>query len=109
MSPHIKFILFFIIGTVLGFVLAFQYRNDSQMAETMSQMSAHLTHLSGDDFDQAFLSEMIIHHEGAIDMANIVLEKSSRPELLDLANKIIQAQSQEIRQMKQWENAWFNK
>jgi uncharacterized protein (DUF305 family) len=62
---------------------------------------------TGDDFDKAFLDEMVVHHQGAIDMANLVLTTSKRPELLELARNIITAQTQEITMMNDWRNAWF--
>lgn len=73
---------------------------------SMEDMTNELKNKSGDEFDKVFLEQMIIHHQGAIDMANIVLQKSSRPELRSLANDIIAAQTKEINQMKQWQMQW---
>ena len=50
---------------------------------------------------------MIIHHQGAVDMAKQVLVKSKRPELLKLANDIISSQTEQINQMKTWQTSWF--
>jgi uncharacterized protein (DUF305 family) len=61
----------------------------------------------GASFDKAFLEEMIVHHEGAVDMAELVLEKSERPELRKLAEEIITAQKKEIGDMKNWLGVWF--
>ncbi|MFM2383712.1 MAG: hypothetical protein RIQ72_284, partial [Candidatus Parcubacteria bacterium] len=61
---------------------------------------------TGLEFDQAFLSEMIIHHQGAVDMAKQVLATSKRPELMKLANEIIAAQTKEIEMMKKWQTEW---
>ncbi|MEY2635040.1 MAG: hypothetical protein RIS75_980 [Actinomycetota bacterium] len=49
-----------------------------------------------------FASMMIPHHEQAVVMANMVLSKSSNPQLLDLAQKIKAAQQPEIAQMEGW-------
>lgn len=73
---------------------------------SMEDMTNELKNKSGDEFDKAFLEQMIVHHQGAIDMANIVLQKSSRPELRKLAEEIIAAQTKEINQMKQWQMQW---
>lgn len=73
---------------------------------SMEDMTNELKNKSGDEFDKVFLEQMIIHHQGAIDMANIVLQKSSRPELRKLAEEIITAQTKEINQMKQWQMQW---
>lgn len=60
-----------------------------------------------EQFDLRFLNAMIPHHEGALVMAQQVLERSSRPELLALAQNIIATQQQEIDQMQQWRQAWY--
>ncbi len=77
------------------------------MDSMMKGMSASLEGKSGDAFDKAFLSEMIMHHEGAVVMAKQVLATSKRPELIKLANEIISAQTKEIEMMKSWQSAWF--
>ncbi len=76
---------------------------DAMMTDMMSELEGK----KGDEFDQAFLSEMIVHHEGAVVMAEAVLEKSKRPELINLANNIIKAQTDEIQMMKGWLTSWF--
>ncbi len=82
--------------------------NQSAMEHTMTSMTNNLQSKSGAEFEQAFLSDMIIHHQGAVDMAKLVLEHSKRPELLKLAHDIILAQTKEINMMKGWGSLWFN-
>ena len=77
------------------------------MGMGMNQMSSLLATLRGEEFDKTFINLMIDHHQGAIDMAELVLSNSERPELKNLANDIISAQSKEIEMMKQWLAAWF--
>lgn len=60
-----------------------------------------------DPFDQAFMDEMIPHHESAIAMANEILKTTERPELTQLAEEIIAAQEREIEQMRAWRAEWF--
>ncbi|PSB28732.1 hypothetical protein C7B82_12790 [Stenomitos frigidus ULC18] len=60
-----------------------------------------------DQFDQRFLNAMIPHHEGAVVMAQDALKKSKRPEIQALARDIIRSQEAEIKQMKQWQQAWY--
>ena len=55
---------------------------------------------TGADFDRLFLEGMIEHHEGAIQMAQMVLD-SENPEVKALGEAIVESQTAEIEQMKQ--------
>jgi len=57
-------------------------------------------------YDIRWIDAMISHHEGAIDMANDALKKSQNPDIINLCNAIIQAQSDEIAQLKAWRAQW---
>ncbi|MDB4984728.1 MAG: hypothetical protein JWM20_907 [Patescibacteria group bacterium] len=80
---------------------------DGSMAMQMDAMTNGLAGKIGDEFDRAFLTEMIAHHEGAVAMANLVLKNSKRPEMIAFAHRIIDAQSGEIIQMKEWLAQWY--
>mgnify|MGYP003532297535 CR=1 FL=1 len=79
------------------------------MSDMMMDMNAALRGKTGDEFDQAFLSEMIVHHEGAVEMANLALTSAKHQEIKDLAKAIISAQNTEIASMKEWLKTWYNK
>ena len=60
------------------------------------------------EFDLRFINAMIPHHEGALAMAEQVLEKSERPELRQAAQNILDTQQAEIDQMQQWRQDWYD-
>jgi uncharacterized protein (DUF305 family) len=57
------------------------------------------------DADQDFAAMMIVHHQGAIDMAKVELQYGKDPQLRKLAEDIIAAQEKEIAMMKSWQAA----
>lgn len=75
---------------------------DSSMDDMMSSLEGKL----GDDFDKAFLSSMIIHHQGAIEMAKEAEVNAKHDEVKSLAGDIISAQEKEIEMMKEWQKTW---
>ncbi len=58
-------------------------------------------------FDQRFLDQMIVHHQGAVMSAQMMIADSARPKLRDLAQRIITGQQREIDQMRQWRQDWY--
>ena len=79
----------------------------SGMHGAMNGMTMGLEGKTGDELDKAFLDGMIIHHEGAVEMAQTLLRGTKRPELTKLGNDIITAQTGEIQMMKDWRSSWF--
>ncbi|HEY4506677.1 MAG TPA: DUF305 domain-containing protein [Candidatus Paceibacterota bacterium] len=58
-------------------------------------------------FDEAFIQEMIPHHQMAVMMAQMLLISTSRPEMKQLADNIISAQTKEINKMREWYRQWY--
>lgn len=54
------------------------------------------------DADIDFVRGMIPHHQGAVDMAKVVLEKGKDPEIKKMAEQVIKAQESEILFMNNW-------
>jgi len=54
------------------------------------------------DIDVAFICGMLPHHQGAIDMARAELQYGDDPWAKQLAQAVIEAQTKEIAQMKDW-------
>lgn len=77
--------------------------------DSMSSSTAHgadgmmMTSLD----EQSFLEQMVPHHESAVEMATMALEKSTRPQVRQLAQGIIDAQEAEISQMRDWHQEWY--
>ena len=55
---------------------------------------------SGTTFDRQFLTMMIAHHQGALQMANTEIGQGSNPDAVALAQKVTSAQTAEIATMK---------
>jgi uncharacterized protein (DUF305 family) len=54
------------------------------------------------DADADFVKGMIPHHQGAVDMAKIVLAFGKDPDVRKLAESIVKSQEDEIGWMKGW-------
>jgi len=57
--------------------------------------------------DRHFIERMIPHHQDAIEMAKLALDKSKKSEIKQLARDIINSQTAEIDTMKKWYKEWF--
>lgn len=61
---------------------------------------ADLETAAGAEFDQMFLTMMIEHHEGAIEMAKTEQSEGEFPEAVDMAKEIQTTQAEEIQTMQ---------
>ncbi|MBI5655030.1 DUF305 domain-containing protein [Candidatus Uhrbacteria bacterium] len=90
-----------LVGIFLTLLLSASVSNDNNFG--MMRMMG----FGSDNLDRHFIEQMIPHHEGAIEMAKLAQERSKRPEILALAETIIQSQSQEISKMQSWYKKWY--
>ena len=99
--------LYIIGGIVVGIILTavfapmFRYSGYGMMNQGNNNTQVAAT------IDKHFIEQMIPHHEGAIAMANLALQKAKRPEIKALATAIIAAQTTEIQSMNGWYKDWF--
>lgn len=100
-------------GLIMGIALTtFLIPNNSgtyqnSFANMMGNNSINQRTQMGSNIDKHFIEEMIPHHEGAIDMANLALTRDTKPKIKALATNIIKSQTNEIVQMKAWYKSWF--
>jgi len=63
--------------------------------------------VTGEEVDEMFINMMVPHHQGAVAMAQITLERAGHAEIKEMANAIITSQEDEITQMKDWKQQWY--
>jgi len=110
-----SFALLATLSVLLPSLAACTHQMDQGSSVDSSETSVSLSHDMGDmdlgpkdeAFDLRFIDGMILHHEGAIAMAEEALAKSSREEIRKLAQAILAAQQTEIAQMQQWRQDWY--
>lgn len=81
---------------------------DGAMIHAMDEMMLGFRGKTGEEYEKAFLRGMIVHHLGAVRMAEELLEQTERQELRDFAQDVINVQSKEVEMMKKWLETWFN-
>ncbi len=98
-------IMFGIGGIVIGVIITLL---SSPMMQSGGMMSGSNNQMMR-NIDKHFIEQMIPHHDGAVLMAQLALQKSKRPEIKTLATAIIEDQTKEIQDMKGWYKNWFGK
>jgi uncharacterized protein (DUF305 family) len=100
-----KKIIFGIGGIVIGVIITLllgpigQYKSNNTIPDKVAGMMNNI--------DEHFIEQMVPHHDGAIAMAKLALQKAKRPEIKTLAENIINAQEKEIADMQGWYKNWF--
>jgi uncharacterized protein (DUF305 family) len=91
-------------GMVAGGMIGMMMAEDGMV---QSMMSGEILGDPAQPFELRFLDQMVPHHQMAVHSAQMMLANFERPELRDLAQRIISAQQAEIEQMGQWRATWF--
>jgi uncharacterized protein (DUF305 family) len=81
-------------------------------AKSMTSMDMHKSMMKGmkdmesmpmtGNADHDFAMMMKMHHQGALDMANVELQQGKDPKLRSMAKKIIESQKKEIKAFDDW-------
>lgn len=79
---------------------------NDDMDMTMSEMNQSLVGKTGDEFDKEFIHQMIMHHQGAVQMADLASKNAKHQEIKELSAAIISSQSTEITNMERWQQEW---
>jgi uncharacterized protein (DUF305 family) len=64
------------------------------------EMARQMVMENGEYSDRRFIDAMVPHHQGAVDMAEVALENAEHQEIRDLAEDIVVAQQDEIKELK---------
>ncbi len=80
-------------------------QEDAQTALS-SQILSSLREKKGNEFDKAFLNELMSHNQTAIEMASLAEERTERDEIKKWAKYVSDAQISDISQMKKWYLEW---
>lgn len=78
----------------------------SQSVQSDSETSSMYANMKGDEFDKAYLTDMIAHHQGALNMASQARELATKQEIRTLSDAILSSQSSEVQQMMDWQQEW---
>lgn len=108
MSLTLRSSLFVTIGTVL--VLACGGERPVDMATpagTREASPAKGAPAGAAGYELQFIDAMRQHHQGAVEMARMAVERSTDPKVKSLAQKMLADQQREIGQLQQWRDQWF--
>ena len=93
------------IGQMTGWLKQWHNKlpNDHKMpAESMKMMNDQMSELNaaqGDEFDKKWAKMMAMHHESAISMAQLAVDKAEHKEVKEMAKKIISTQKEERQEL----------
>lgn len=97
-------------GIIVGLILALSFTSTVGPSRNGGFGMMGFRNTQGvNNIDKHFIEQMIPHHEGAIEMAKLALERSKREEIKTLATAIIDSQTKENEDMRIWYKDWFGR
>ena len=110
MRPHSLRLVMVSALTLVTLALSNHSPSNAQgMDHSMGSKSMQaLGKLEGKSFDIAWMSQMIEHHQGAVEMSKSVLKNGKKDFVKKAAQAIVDAQSREIKQLTGWLKTWYN-
>ncbi len=111
-------LLYGIIGVLIGGVVVWFLASNAvnnnhygmmQMMGLHAQSNSNQAgyRMMSNNLDRHFIEQMIPHHQDAITMADIALQKAQHQEIKTLATNIKTSQSAEITKMQGWYKEWY--
>jgi uncharacterized protein (DUF305 family) len=74
--------------------------DNNPFAQSEMQMNERMMAAVGVDVGDTWVRKMIEHHQGAIDMSNIVLQQNPRPDVSEMARMTVEKQGKEIEELR---------
>ena len=96
------------VGIVVGLGIgALAWMDGDHGGETVPGHTSHAAGMTAAMGEQAFLEQMVPHHEAAIAMAQLALHRAQHPQVRALARDIATSQEDEIARMRTWHRQWY--
>ncbi len=102
-----KYLMTLALSTVFYLGSALAQPDHAGHGSMAMQSMGELQKLSGRNFDIAYMSMMIEHHKGAVEMAQAILKTSKDARIRKAAQEIVTVQKKEIAQLEGWLKAWY--
>lgn len=83
------------------------YKEEYSDKSNYMPMMGELDNYSGEELEKMYIEGMIRHHQGAIAMAEKVIELKPRNEIEQMANDIVTVQQQEVNILQGWLNTKY--
>jgi uncharacterized protein (DUF305 family) len=78
-----------------------------QMTRGMQLQLARMAQMEGEEFELAFMKEMIRHHWKAVVRASGCVDRAFHADLVQMCAQIVEVQVAEITQLRTWLCGWY--